>query len=759
MWKLIPLTAAGEEPYQLLVGVEYIVGRKNCTILLSDDQSISRAHAVLTVSHPVVNLGHAARIPVLNIKDTSKYGTFVNEERMQRESPRSLNSRERVTFGVFESKFRVEYEPMIVCSSCLDGPGKVTLNQVVGQLGGHVVNSWMEDCTHLIMPSVKVTVKTICALICCRPIIKLEYFTELLKAIQSKQHLPTLESFFPPVDEPNIQPEALDLTARPERKSIFRGKTFIFLNAKQHKRLSPAVTLGGGQVKLVAECSKIESLLESTGNCILDVGTSNSQASISSSTKKWIESIITSLQSKGLRAISEAEIGLAVIFMSTELYCNPQQRDETETYTATIPGPTLSQSLAIDETTMPAATLNITAYVPDTEPSQELDTRMEVSGLQEVKETPEKEQRSRMRSREISVVKETPSTNSAEVLVTALRSEKERPENSLTSKSASKEQLSTRETSELGRSNEGSSQSQSSWLSGDFLLVRKKRERSVDEESSSQAKYTRTDREETQSFTTTLQKNSTEKLQRKQCPSLIPSEPFVVEPKQKPSVREAVCVSSEKAASKKRKEPNDLDDDLLLLAFESELLEGDADLTDQGTASVMNVSRKRRMVPEGKKMKLEETTPAEEISTAKVSEQSSENSTIRKEENELAESVKKERAVSNICEYDENLPTKLLLIEFKSLVVSRPRAFVQSTTSMEQGQVKNYKRFKKVAYPGAEGLPHIIGGSDLIAHQSKKNSELEEWLQQEMQEQSQRAREEFLSDDLFRYESVLRQSQ
>lgn len=44
------------EPYRLLTGVEYIVGRKNCGILIEDDQSISRNHAVLTANFSVTNL-------------------------------------------------------------------------------------------------------------------------------------------------------------------------------------------------------------------------------------------------------------------------------------------------------------------------------------------------------------------------------------------------------------------------------------------------------------------------------------------------------------------------------------------------------------------------------------------------------------------------------------------------------------------------------------------------------------------------------
>lgn len=44
------------EPCRLLAGVEYIVGRKNCAILIENDQSISRNHAVLTANFPATSL-------------------------------------------------------------------------------------------------------------------------------------------------------------------------------------------------------------------------------------------------------------------------------------------------------------------------------------------------------------------------------------------------------------------------------------------------------------------------------------------------------------------------------------------------------------------------------------------------------------------------------------------------------------------------------------------------------------------------------
>lgn len=48
---------------------------------------------------------------------------------------------------------------MVACSSCLDVSGKTALNQAILQLGGFTVNNWTEECTHLVMVAVKVTIK------------------------------------------------------------------------------------------------------------------------------------------------------------------------------------------------------------------------------------------------------------------------------------------------------------------------------------------------------------------------------------------------------------------------------------------------------------------------------------------------------------------------------------------------------------------------------------------------------------------------
>lgn len=54
---------------------------------------------------------------------------------------------------------RVDHQKPVVSSSCLDNDGKVSLSQALVVLGGKLVNTWSQECTHLVMTTAKVTIK------------------------------------------------------------------------------------------------------------------------------------------------------------------------------------------------------------------------------------------------------------------------------------------------------------------------------------------------------------------------------------------------------------------------------------------------------------------------------------------------------------------------------------------------------------------------------------------------------------------------
>uniref|UniRef100_A0A674IM51 Nibrin n=1 Tax=Terrapene triunguis TaxID=2587831 RepID=A0A674IM51_9SAUR len=599
----------------------------------------------------------ALSVPELIIQDTSKYGTFVNGEKVLNGTSRTLKSGDRVNFGVFESKFRVEYEPLIVCSSCLEVSGKTALNQAILQLGGLVVNDWSEECTHLVMISVKVTVKTICALICNRPIIKPEYFVECIRAIQSKQQLPKLESFYPPVDEPAIGPEKLDLSMRHERKIIFRGKTFLFLSAKQV-----------------------------TGLWVAKIHRKNANFLI-----------VPYVQLAAKQPVSP---GSAILH------------------------PTLSQSLTVDETIMPVTTSD-RAYVADTEPEEPCG--------EETEKTPKMDRRDKMYSQNITSVKETPSTSGSVNTGTVL------PRMHRTLVVDQKSQpLSPSKILGVNRNRERASQQESNSIKHYFQAAPKKRER-IEEGETSVPKLAKMEEKssplssQTQPTTSLMWKSKVEQTQKEQYTLDLKTNLSPVDTSLKLAIESSKSekdktvtknVSSEKPASKKRKELSDLVEDAatLELVFGSKELDWEAEMGDCGEEHGTNMQKKRRLETKGKRIE-EENVIQEEANRILFTEQIE----------VLLSPFSSHKNTDGLQDVSSNLPSRLLLTEFRSLVVSHPRPNSLVAAQINYKQLNNFKKFKKVPYPGAGQLPHIIGGSDLIGHHAKKNSQLEEWLRQEME--------------------------
>ncbi|KAM8966646.1 nibrin [Pelodytes ibericus] len=764
MWKLVPESGQGEA-YHILTGIDYIVGRKNCTILIQDDQSISRVHAVLSLRHSASSLGQPDIISTVIIKDSSKYGTFINETRMENSVPKDLKSGDKVTFGVFNSKYRVEHEPLVTCSSCLNVSEKNALNQSLHQLGGHVVGNWTETCTHLVMTSIKVTIKTICALICCRPIVQPEYFSELINAIKQKQTLPVLTSFIPFIDEPSIKMDSVDLSVNAKRKYIFKDKTFLFLNAKQFKKLSQAIIFGSGDAKLLKEELKDTSVFDNPGTCVIDVALTNSQLSVSESTQAWISSTMDVLQSKDLRAIPEAEIGLAVIYMSTEIYCNPRRSSASGNEIETSKPNIISQSLAVDETVLPAPTLNITAYVANTEPQDETNNWMDISGVGEVKETPNS---SRRGNNSKTHPKGYPG-NSSDIKVALFQ------ENTKVTEKISQLQ------SPINEPSKNKERTSHKILPGNqiknyFQPLSKKRERGDDGNEISSAKLPRVEslasprsekkgpilQEPVKVKYTPKSPDHYSDLELEQ--ALIDSEKSDVSQAQ-PNVSTLTSSMEKDGKIIKRK---GFEDDLV----EESDIESEEDVTFKSDQNHLknnnsNNAKRRRTDSENDQPKLKEgENPTKVMCTIKIGliahkkkvespfQTKREGCTLAMEVKSEPESPREQNKVIKepkiLKEYD-GLPSKLLLTEFRSLVVSRQTRNSQFKANTNHGNAPNFKKFKKMAYPGAGSFPHIIGGSDLVAHNSKKNSELEQWLRQEVEEQTQQAREESLADDLFRY--------
>ncbi|XP_053182770.1 nibrin [Scomber japonicus] len=843
MWILTSLQPGGEIHY-LSSGKDYTVGRKNCEIILPNDQSISRAHAHLTASDQT-----------LTVKDISKYGTFVNSQRLAENTPVNLKSGDSITFGVFHSKFSVDHLKLVVCSSCLDNEGKVSLSQALLSLGGKLVNSWSPDCTHLAMHSVKVTIKTIAALLCCRPIVKPEFFSELSRAVQQKLPAPKAQSFTPEIDEPSLTKEDVNLRALPERKQLFKGMIFIFLNAKQLKRLSAAVSFGGGRSQLLEEGFLPRDLLESPQSCVVDVTSGSSQILLPPSTTEWANSVKNIVQRKGLRVITESEIGLAAIYASCDKYCNPSSvipdSELAPKVTPRIPSASLSQHVAVDETVLPAASQNITAYAANTETSQRTEL-CEVSRVTTVGETPEKRpnQNTSHLGRSTPTAQKTANQfvvadtmSSSFNTVENTDSQRKKPESKLTGGGSNAKGFQTSLPKTNGgmktflqkqspqKNSQTSPQKQSS-LTSFFQPVNKKRPLE-DELSAVMSEPKRPVLES--SFSIQASDTSVTSKEMPACSDRVPATTsqtplgsaadLFTGRSEAPSDRVSHAAKKE-SVSKKRK---GMEEEIQIDELES-IMSEDMDWFDdkpsgnQSPQARMHSSTEKKQalttveaLPSSKRqrvqqeesgvtnqrlqvglkkesgtnkgqsqqteqhivsIKTEPLYPSENRTTNHESSKSPEVSSASKNQNlkpfeedesfiedldllkadicqpeEKTEApmkpvtIKQEAQESKI---EEDLPKKLLLVEFRSLTMKAPPKTKPQQTQ-GNGYGKNFKSFRKMQVPGTYSSPRIIGGSDLLVHNKGKNSDLDDFLKDAAEEERQSRREESVGDDLFRY--------
>lgn len=309
---------------EILTGKEYTIGRKSGDILLANDASVSRKHANLISEHAEANLSYPFRIPTLKLTDLSKYGTFVNSEKVASET--YLKANDVVRFGTLSSLFKVTYQPFVACTSCLDASTKTNVKQFLLKLGGHLVAEWRKECTHLIMQEITVTIKVVCALSTLNPIVTPQYLIDLRESVQSKCAKPREGDYVPPVTEKSIKSGEFSFSVNPRRSKLFEGKTFVFLSPKHFKKLSVAISLAGGKPILLEEGTddNDDSILTALGSCVMcHNATDESQKIMSENARHWISHVTELVAKSGKRLIQDSEIGMAILHCSTERYCNP----------------------------------------------------------------------------------------------------------------------------------------------------------------------------------------------------------------------------------------------------------------------------------------------------------------------------------------------------------------------------------------------------------------------------------------------------
>ena len=241
MWVLEP-ESADLSQILLFGGAPTTVGRGlDCTLRLPQDETAaSRRHCEFEI-RPDYELSNLLSTPRVIMTDVSRFGTFVNRTRCEAKRALELSEGTAIHFGRVSPRtgFVLRRRPLVFCFSRVPRSERAELSKAVRRLGGHLVGSWSDACTHLVTPEISATQKVLLALIDGRPCVKPQWIRDTLSA--NDRSAPPSESDYRPAAAGAVldavrfsqsQGLAEEIVFSP-RKGLLSGKAFVFINCTE----------------------------------------------------------------------------------------------------------------------------------------------------------------------------------------------------------------------------------------------------------------------------------------------------------------------------------------------------------------------------------------------------------------------------------------------------------------------------------------------------------------------------------------------
>ncbi|KAG4078869.1 hypothetical protein HA402_007419 [Bradysia odoriphaga] len=350
-----------DKVYLLCDKPQYTVGRnKTCDIVGEQTQSsLGRFHATL---HP-----YEDRVEIIDTE--SKYGTYINEQinsnvRIDPKVPVQLKDGDTIRFGFIDFTWKLEKVDIVVLTSTLNEREKSNLRRDITTLGGQFVDQWSDTCTHLVVKSLTLTVKVLQGLCHAIPIVKPDYFRAMLSSIRSKGTMPKVEMFQPAIAE-RVGGNIWSMEVNIDRKRLFVGKTFVFMNSRQMETFKGIIECGMGKCSSLDTKKWQRRSLVNPGVIVISDSLSSTQSQVAAQTANEINDFLIS---KGSRMVPDSEISLAILHCSLNKFCNPNHtlKDNFESKPRTVPSKLLADDTPANQNRGSATPSTSSINVPET---------------------------------------------------------------------------------------------------------------------------------------------------------------------------------------------------------------------------------------------------------------------------------------------------------------------------------------------------------------------------------------------------------
>ncbi|XP_030749490.1 nibrin isoform X1 [Sitophilus oryzae] len=292
----------------------YIVGRKDCDIVLRDDASISRKHAIIRVKSDGATLEDSE----------SKYHTLHNDTAIQSKTEIKLKNKDLIKFGMLNHVFRFEFYNFVVSASGLSSEKKSALKQNVEYCCGKYVDKWSSECTHLTVEMVTVTVKVLQALIDEKPIVTPDYWSAYKNSKDKGLPPPDINKYNRPEISEQLLKSDFKCEANPKRKTLFRNKVFLFLKTNVKNQIETVVKSCGGECIAWDEQQLTYQEIKASPKEYLIIKPDEDN--------ELFNDLIKVEAKENRRTIPLTEIALAVIYCSCETSCNPNFNKSKEIF-------------------------------------------------------------------------------------------------------------------------------------------------------------------------------------------------------------------------------------------------------------------------------------------------------------------------------------------------------------------------------------------------------------------------------------------
>ncbi|KZV53821.1 nibrin [Dorcoceras hygrometricum] len=262
-----------------------------CDIIIDKDKGVSRIHAEIVVDEMIFmeHLGKKASktSSKVRIRDSSKYGTFINKNLDLKENVHEVPNKEAwlkdgdlVSFGTGDAIYRFSFVPLIFFK-CSSKPSEMKqLEEKITSIGARISKNWSFQCTHVVVDDlIPVTHQIIDAVVAKKAIVQSSW----IELIAGKTICTEMPSSLPYSPSLMLEGMHVKVTDPRSREQCLRGCTFLLESLQKYKfkeKLQLLLDVGGAEVVLIETLDDIKSLGEKTGPvvCVIPTGSTNSRS-------------------------------------------------------------------------------------------------------------------------------------------------------------------------------------------------------------------------------------------------------------------------------------------------------------------------------------------------------------------------------------------------------------------------------------------------------------------------------------------------